>query len=420
MRMDNKANLAVVDFGSPSCAHAPRAQPARRSTILHITGDYPDPVRNRTTPAVKNFIDLLDDCDHVIVSIKRYSRKSDCYRREFDVGPGRRVIALGYQALPAGLFHRRTMARIAAEISSIISESPCCAGSRCRAQADHRRRDRLSAAAEIGTALHLLRAGRGGGQVFPIQTGTQSALRRSHRAIRGALLCLGLVQGQRIEKTYPGLPRRQELLPNFSNLPIVKSCAPPRDGHVFVTALDLDMYRRKGFHHLLAALVEARKRVPDLRLDVIGWSTPATMDKLQRLVRRVGAATAVQFLGVLPHEGVLRAIPRYGAMVLPARNETFGMVYVEALLSGVPILYTAGSGIDGYLDDLYVGTPVEAGNVKAIAEGLCELALGGKRYRQNIVGDYETLRARFSPAPYLRNFRELVNAVRERSASVGG
>ena len=109
--------------------------------------------------------------------------------------------------------------------------------------------------------------------------------------------------------------------------------------------------------------MEARKRVPDLRLDVIGWSTPATMDKLQRLVRRVGAATAVQFLGVLPHEGVLRAIPRYGAMVLPARNETFGMVYVEALLSGVPILYTAGSGIDGYLDDLYVGTPVEAGSM---------------------------------------------------------
>ena len=45
--------------------------------------------------------------------------------------------------------------------------------------------------------------------------------------------------------------------------------------------------------------------------------------------------------------------------------------------------------------------------MKAIAEGLCELALGGKRYRQNILGDYETLRARFSPAPYLRQLSRI-------------
>jgi len=419
MRMDNKANLALVDFGSPSCAHSPRAQPARRSTILHITGDYPDPVRNRTTPAVKNFIDLLDDCDHVIVSIKRYSRKSDCYRREFDMGPGRRVIALGYEALPAGLFHRRAMARIAAEIGNIVSE--------LRAAPDLVVAHKLTIE---GVIAYQLRQKLGLPYICCVRGEVEDKFFRYKpelKALFGAVIAqseaLFYVSAwfkDRIEKTYPGLPRRQELLPNFSNLPIVKSCAPPRDGHVFVTALDLDMYRRKGFHHLLEALVEARKRVPDLRLDVIGWSTPATMDKLKRLVRRVGAATAVQFLGVLPHEGVLRAMPRYGAMVLPARNETFGMVYVEALLSGVPILYTAGSGIDGYLDDLYVGTPVQAGNVKAIAEGLCELALGGKRYRQNILGDYETLRTRFSPAPYLRNFRELVNAVRERSASAGG
>lgn len=33
---------------------------------------------------------------------------------------------------------------------------------------------------------------------------------------------------------------------------------------------------------------------------------------------------------------------------MPSSNETFGLVYVEAMLQGLPILYTAGEGIDGY------------------------------------------------------------------------
>src|SRR5690606_2930407 len=34
--------------------------------------------------------------------------------------------------------------------------------------------------------------------------------------------------------------------------------------------------------------------------------------------------------------------------VMPSRNETFGLVYVEAMLQGLPILYTSNEGIDGF------------------------------------------------------------------------
>ena len=225
--------------------HNPRAD--RRYCISPATS--PDPVRNRTTPAVKNFIDLLDDCDHVIVSIKRYSRKSDCYRREFDMGPGRRVIALGYQALPAGLFHRRAMARITAEISNIVSE--------LRAAPDLVVAHKLTIE---GVIAYQLRQKLGLPYICCVRGEVEDKFFRYKPELKAlfgeviaqseALFYVSAWFKDRIEKTYPGLPRRQELLPNFSNLPIVKSCAPPRDGHVFVTALDLDMYRRKGFHDL--------------------------------------------------------------------------------------------------------------------------------------------------------------------------
>lgn len=36
---------------------------------------------------------------------------------------------------------------------------------------------------------------------------------------------------------------------------------------------------------------------------------------------------------------------------MPSRNETFGLVYVEAMLNGLPILYTKDEGIDGFYNE---------------------------------------------------------------------
>lgn len=36
---------------------------------------------------------------------------------------------------------------------------------------------------------------------------------------------------------------------------------------------------------------------------------------------------------------------------MPSSYETFGLVYVEAMLQGLPILYTHNEGIDGFYDE---------------------------------------------------------------------
>lgn len=46
-----------------------------------------------------------------------------------------------------------------------------------------------------------------------------------------------------------------------------------------------------------------------------------------------------------------------------SKHETFGLVYVEAMTQGTPILYTKGEGIDGYFKDGEVGYPVKYNNL---------------------------------------------------------
>lgn len=36
---------------------------------------------------------------------------------------------------------------------------------------------------------------------------------------------------------------------------------------------------------------------------------------------------------------------------MPSKAETFGLVYVEAMLQGLPILYTKNEGIDGFYEE---------------------------------------------------------------------
>jgi glycosyltransferase involved in cell wall biosynthesis len=60
-------------------------------------------------------------------------------------------------------------------------------------------------------------------------------------------------------------------------------------------------------------------------------------------------------------------------MALPSHRESFGMVFVEALLAGCPVLGPAGFAIDGYLPEGLVSLFVPSRDEMAIVEGLDRL-----------------------------------------------
>lgn len=57
---------------------------------------------------------------------------------------------------------------------------------------------------------------------------------------------------------------------------------------------------------------------------------------------------------------------------MPSKHETFGLVYVEAMLQGLPILYTAKEGIDGFYDEK-IGEKVFTSEVTEIKQKLLKL-----------------------------------------------
>src|SRR5690606_23624684 len=56
--------------------------------------------------------------------------------------------------------------------------------------------------------------------------------------------------------------------------------------------------------------------------------------------------------------------------VMPSRRETFGLVYIEALSQGTPIIYSMNDGVGGYFEQGEVGFGIRLPIAKEVEEGV--------------------------------------------------
>jgi L-malate glycosyltransferase len=67
-------------------------------------------------------------------------------------------------------------------------------------------------------------------------------------------------------------------------------------------------------------------------------------------------------------EKLLNMYQKSDIFIMPSRYETFGLVYIEAMSQGLPIIYTKGEGIDGYFKDGTIGYSVNPQDINDIIE----------------------------------------------------
>ena len=106
----------------------------------------------------------------------------------------------------------------------------------------------------------------------------------------------------------------------------------------------------KGMDELLGALRIARAERPGLRLRMIGSARgEGEDDRLRSLARELGVEDAISLEPPADRIGVAAAMARAAVFVHPSPSETFGVVAVEALASGLPLAAAPSGGVDEIL-----------------------------------------------------------------------
>jgi glycosyltransferase involved in cell wall biosynthesis len=121
----------------------------------------------------------------------------------------------------------------------------------------------------------------------------------------------------------------------------------------------------KGVDVSLRALALARKDGLDVDYTVVGDGR--SRRELERLAREVGVADRVRFLGRLEPAQVHRELARCDLFNLPSSPEAFGIVYVEAMAHGKPIVGCIGEGPELFCRDGEDGFLVPPNDPAAVA-----------------------------------------------------
>jgi phosphatidyl-myo-inositol alpha-mannosyltransferase len=171
--------------------------------------------------------------------------------------------------------------------------------------------------------------------------------------------------------------RRYQRLPQFAD---------GRPTVLFVGRLE----KRKGLKFLLRAWPNVLERQPHARLVVVGRGRP--LEGYRRFAARQGWGTDdVVFAGYVPSEDLPRYYQSCDVFCAPnTGQESFGIVLLEAMAAGAPIV---ASDIPGYRDVVAHGVQgllVEPKNAGALADSICRL-LGNPELRASMrhAGQYK-------------------------------
>ncbi len=135
---------------------------------------------------------------------------------------------------------------------------------------------------------------------------------------------------------------------------------------VILTVCRLDESERyKGYDQIIRALPEILRSVPDARYLLVGKGSDRP--RIEKLVAEVGVEDAVIFAGFVPDEELVEHYNLCDLFAMPSQAEGFGIVYLEALACGKPVLAGNKDGSRDALADGEIGLLVDPEDTAEIA-----------------------------------------------------
>ncbi|MCY4071771.1 MAG: glycosyltransferase family 1 protein [Chloroflexi bacterium] len=120
----------------------------------------------------------------------------------------------------------------------------------------------------------------------------------------------------------------------------------------------------KQIEHIRLAL----ESLPKTRLVLVG-DGPA-----RPALERAFAGLPVSFMGYLRGERLSQAYASADIFVFPSRLETFGLVVIEAMAAGLPVVASRVGGVSDIVTEGKTGYTFESGDTRALAEGISKIA----------------------------------------------
>lgn len=137
-----------------------------------------------------------------------------------------------------------------------------------------------------------------------------------------------------------------------------------RPGEKLITAAGR-LTSQKGFDDLIRAYPEIRRSIPESRLLVMGEGY--MRGELEALAETENVRGVTTFAGFVSDTDLVDAIKSSDVVAVPSRFEPFGIIALEAMAAGVPVVVSRVGGLAEIVDDAVNGLEVEPNSPASIA-----------------------------------------------------
>ncbi len=147
--------------------------------------------------------------------------------------------------------------------------------------------------------------------------------------------------------------------------------------------------QRKGLPVILKTIPELLKEIPGLTLQVIGKNQ--NIGRMKKLAGKLGVMDSVEFIGWIPPEKIKTYYRKASVFVMPSLMEGFGLVFLEAMAQGLPVI---GGNVGGTLElikDGENGILVSPRNSQALKKAI-QKEINDVAFRKKIISNgYSTV-----------------------------
>ncbi|MFB3778754.1 MAG: glycosyltransferase family 4 protein [Bryobacteraceae bacterium] len=199
----------------------------------------------------------------------------------------------------------------------------------------------------------------------------QAACEARHARRADLVVTTSAYAARRIQELY-GISTPPVIVPELIDLDAWRALfaanpAEPDPGRFTVLSV-CRFYPRKRLHLLLEAAARLRDGIPQLQVRIVGdgpeWR------RLQTLWRRLRLQDTVHWLGNLSQDELAREYNRCDLFCLPSVQEGFGIVFLEAMAAGKPIVAARAGAVPEVVEQ---GQLVEPESAEALADGILRL-----------------------------------------------
>lgn len=139
--------------------------------------------------------------------------------------------------------------------------------------------------------------------------------------------------------------------------------------------------------NLIQAFDIVHKKYKNTELKIVGDGT--LRQAVESEIKTLGIEDNVEILGLQPREKVAELMQsECDIFVLPSKTETFGVVLIEALASGIPVVATKCGGPESIIKESYLGELCENKNPKALATSIVKVINNLDNYDSDLINKY--------------------------------